>query len=132
MSNNDLAALSEAATQALERAMVLADADCDPETMRQARHENTAAHDRLAFALVNEYRAGRLVQIDEGMREATARAEAAEAIADDVHKALWAAEARNKVLEEALRALITEREGHFSTQAAWDAARQALGAEHGK
>lgn len=43
-----------------------------------------------------------------------------------------AAEARVKVLDEALRALITEREGHFSTQAAWDAARQALGAEHGK
>lgn len=75
----DLAALSEAATKALKRAMALADAECDGETMREARHENTAAHDRFAYALVNAYRSGDLVLIDrEGMREEVAKALAEE------------------------------------------------------
>ena len=60
--------------------------------------------------------------------EATARAEAAEAIADDVHKALWAAEARVKVLEETLRryanvyGVLTDSDREYIAQ--------ALGAEH--
>jgi hypothetical protein len=46
--------------------------------------------------------------VDAALARATARAEAAEAVSDDVHKALWAAEARNKVLEEAVEVLRKE------------------------
>lgn len=59
-----------------------------------------------------------------------ARAEAAEAIADDVHKALWVSEARIKVLEEALRHISLGSQNSSTTKEHLGIyARQALGAE---
>lgn len=125
MTNPDLAALSAAATQGEWRIRVGPRDDentCDlaicgdifvladfhgPQYPHQ--HPNAA----LIVNLVNEYRAGRLVQIDEGMREATARAEAAEAETVRLRKALVD---------------VT----HFADRNGVDIARQALGAEHGK
>ncbi|WP_156424904.1 hypothetical protein [Novosphingobium fuchskuhlense] len=70
---------------------------------------------------------------------ATTRAEAAEAVADDVHKALWAAEARVKALEEALLpfARIADHNNRLPKGASVGVnidrcrdARQALGGDH--
>lgn len=92
MTNPDLAALSEAATQGEWQVAAwyrnsgtpdelcggFIEADDSPTGVIDENwmwdSESLSRDLDFIVALVNEYRAGRLVQIDEGMREATARA----------------------------------------------------------
>lgn len=63
MTNEELAALDAAAREAMDRAMVLADTPGNHDAIIIAKAQNAAAHDKLAYHLVNLYRAGKLVLV---------------------------------------------------------------------
>ena len=55
--------LSAAATEAMDKAMRLIDEGAPQPAISKASFENTIAHEKLAHALVNAYRAGQLVAV---------------------------------------------------------------------
>lgn len=60
-----IAQASAKATQALGEALALADADGNPDLILAARCRNEVNHGRLAYLLVNAYRAGKLLVIED-------------------------------------------------------------------
>ena len=93
MTNEHLAALSDAATQAMEEALALADTDLDPDKISVARCKSAAAHDRLAYALVNAYRANQIAVIGPDAVERIAAAMAISQGADAEDWEIWLPEA---------------------------------------
>ena len=68
MTAEQLEALSKAAAQAFNDAMQACDAG-DQQVLKKAAFENTVAHEKLASALVNLYRQGQLILVDDAAVE---------------------------------------------------------------